>query len=299
MTNSLGARGKLLETGRGCTDIDVAVIGVHALPSPTGAAGVEPTAWTAAEDYAALVRDRTSVRVGHLLLAHRGADAVATRIAGLPVSVSAAFAVGMSQSQSACMQLKAATLDGPLVISEFDIVAAVLCAAAINTLRRHKVAPRLGRIVVMNPEALPRLQPLLRTAGIATLTIWNDHDAGGDRLRKVMAHHDVLIDLAGTAPPTAAPGRTLTLPGQAFDYGSLVLLGLLSALSRYHAASLTIDILEACARAVAAIAPPARILPAMTERLLVPTVASQVARVLGARLRPAGPDGRRDGGGAL
>jgi len=79
----------------------------------------------------------------------------------------------------------------------------------------------------------------------------------------------------------------------------LVLLGLLSALSRYHAASLTIDILEACARAVAAIAPPARILPAMTERLLVPTVASQVARVLGARLRPAGPDGRRDGGGAL
>lgn len=41
-----------------------------------------------------------------------------------------------------------------------------------------------------------------------------------------------------------------------------------------------IDVLAACARALALIAPPDRILPALTEPLLVPAVTREVARTL-------------------
>ena len=284
--NNGGERVEKVETCPDVTGIGVAILGVTATPKRPGTPGMEPCAWTAVEDYAAVVHDRTGIRAGRLLLAHRGADAVAVRIAELPGSVSAVFVVGMSPSQSACVQLKAASLEGPVVVSEFDVIAAALAAAAINTLRRHNVAPRHGRIVVTNPEVLPRLGPLLLMAGVATLTIWNEREAGEHTLPAVMADHDLLIDLAGTAPGTAAPDRTLMLPRKPFDYGALVLPGLLSAVCRHHAASLTIGVLAACARAVAAIARPSRILPALTEPLLVPTVTSQVARVLGQHRPP-------------
>ena len=111
------------------------------------------------------------------------------------------------------------------------------------------------------PKVLPRLGPLLLTAGVGTLTTWNQRDAEDYPLRRVMAHNDVLIDLTGTAPDTAAPGRTLRLPGNPFDYGALVLPGLLSALCAHDASSLTIDVLAACARALARRTPPVRFCP--------------------------------------
>ena len=276
-----GKNGGSVEIGRDVTGIGAAILGVTAPQKRTGTQGLKSCAWTAVEDYAALMQDRAAIRTGRLLLAHRGADALAARIAGLRGSVLAVFFVGMSPSESACVQLKVASLDGPLVISELDIVTAALAAAAINTLRRYYVAPRQGRIVVTNPEVLPRLRPLLLAAGVETITTWNECDGGERTLPAVMAHHDILIDLSGTAPDTRAPERTLILPGTPFDYGALVLPGLLNAICRRLAGSLTIDVLAACARAVAAIAPPGRILPSWTEPLLAPTVASQVARVLG------------------
>lgn len=277
--------GAAVETGPDVTGIDVGVIGVAAPRTRshaprTCARDMDRLAWTAMEDYAALVRDRTPVRAGCLPLARAGADTVAARIAGLPSHVSAVFVVGTGPSESTSVQLRVAGLKGPVVISELDVVTATLGAAAIRTLRCRGVAPRRGRIVVTGAEALPRLGPLLRAAGGVTFTGWNQGDSQANPLRGVMAHHDILIDLAGTAPDNCAPGRTLRLPGDPFDYGALVLPGLLSALCRHNAARLTVDVLAACARALALIAPPERILPALTEPLLVPAVAREVTRTL-------------------
>jgi hypothetical protein len=206
---------------------------------------------------------------------------VAARIAGLPSRVSVVFVVGTGSSESARVQRTVANRKGPLVISELDVVAAALGAAAIRTLRRRGVAPRRGRIVVTGAEVLPLLGPLLLAAGGGMLTSWNKRDAQAYPLRGIMAHHDILIDLAGTAPDTCAPGRTLTLPREPFDYRALVLPGLLSALGRRNCASLTIDVLAACARGLALVTSPDRILPALDDPLLVPAVARQVARTLG------------------
>jgi hypothetical protein len=206
---------------------------------------------------------------------------VAGQIAGLPSRVSAVFVVGMGPSESACVQLMTASLEGPLVIGEPDVVAAALGAAATRTLRCRGVAPRRGRIVVTNSKVLPRLRRLLLSAGGGMLTTWNERDAEDYPLRAVVVHHDILIDLAGTAPETVAPGRTLRLPREPFDYGALVLPGLLCALCGRNCASLTIDVLAACARALARLSPPDQILPALDDPLLVPAVAREVARTLG------------------
>jgi len=191
------------------------------------------------------------------------------------------FVVGTGSSESARVQRTVASLKGPVVISELDVVAAALGAAAISALRCRGVAPRRGRIVVTGAEVLPWLGPLLLAAGGGMLTSWNKRDAQAYPLRGIMAHNDILIDLAGTAPNTCAPGRTLTLPREPFDYGALVLPGLLSALCGRNCASLTIDVLAACARGLALVTSPDRIMPALDDPLLVPAVAREVARALG------------------
>lgn len=274
--------GAAVQTGPDVTGIDVGVIGVAAPrtrshPSGLRARDMDRLTWTAMEDYAALVRHRTTVRAGCLPLARAGADTVAARIAGLPSHVSAVFVVGAGPSESASVQLRVASLKGPLVISELDVVTAALGAAAIVTLRHRCAAPRRGRIVVTGTGKLPRLGPLLQAVGGGTATSWNESDAQSHPLCDVMAQHDILIDLAETAPENCAPGRTLRLPREPFDYGALVLPGLLSALCTHRGARLTIDVLAACARALALIAPPDRILPALTEPLLVPAVTREVA----------------------
>lgn len=285
-THNLIENGAAIETGPDDTGVDVGIIGVTASlaatsPQRTRAYGGDRSAWPAVEDYAALVRDRTPLCAGCLPLARGSIDTLAARIAALPARVSAVFIVGTDASESACVQFKAASLGGPLAICEPDLLTAALGAAAIRTLRCSDVTPRDGQIVVTAPKVLPRLAPLLLTAGIGTLTTWNQRDAEDYPLPRVMAHNDVLIDLTGTASDTAAPGRTLTLPGHPFDYGALVLPGLLSALCAHAAASLTIDVLAACARALARLTPPDQILPAVTEPLLVSAVAKEVAVALG------------------
>ncbi len=268
------------------TDLDVAIFGITASRRIAAAESVAARARVAAEDYAALVRGRTPLRAGSLFLAESGANEAATRISGLPKSVSAVFISGMRPAEAACTQLKAASLNAPVVIGESDLVTAVLAAAAITTLRRHNIPPSQGRIALTSPEVLPRLGPVLRGAGVATLTIVNRREHGQPSPQQITAHHDVLIDLAGTAPHSAVSARILVPPREPFDYVALILPGLLTALCRHRTATLTIDILAACARAVSATAPPSRLLPALTAPLLVPTVTSQVVRALRTQAPP-------------
>jgi hypothetical protein len=265
------------------TDLDVAILGFTAIRRITATESVaEPARVEAedAEDYVTLIRSRTPLRAGSLLLAESGANEAATRISVLPKRVAAVFISGMQPAEAACTQLKAASLNAPVVISESDLVTAVLAAAAITTLRRHSIRLPQGRIALRSPEVLPRLRPVLRSAGVATVTIVSGREHGQPPPQQSTAHHDVLIDLSGTAPPSAMSARTLAPPCEPFDHVALILPGLLTALCRHRTATLTIDILAACARAVSATAPPSQLLLALTAPLLVPTVTRQVVRAL-------------------
>lgn len=263
-------------------DIDIGVIGVAAPRSHTNADHTDRAVWTAMENYAALLRERTRLRAGCLPLVPADPNAVAARIARMPSRVSAVFILGMGPAESASVQLRVAGLKGPLVVSEPDVVAAALSAAAIGRLRRCGIAAGRGRIVVTDPAVLPRLAPLLLAADAATLTTWHEHDAQSYPLRRVMATNDLLIDLARIAAETDAPGRTLRLPGQPFEYAALVLPGMLSAQRRWGGmGGLTIGVLAACARVLVHLTPPDQTLPALNDESLVPAIAEEVARTLG------------------
>ncbi|SBS70522.1 conserved hypothetical protein [uncultured Mycobacterium sp.] len=279
MTNdSAGEVRSAAQAGRVLSPIEVGVIGVAATrtqPCP---------AWTAMEDYAALISERTALRAVRLPLPAGDARTVADRIISLCSPASAMFIVGLGPSDSATVQRRVAGHGGgPLVITELDVVTAALAAAATATLRGHGSAPRPGQIVVTDTESAPQLGPIVLAAWGRSVTSWHERDAAAYPLCRVVSRNDVLIDLAGTAAPNIAPGRTLTLPAAPFDYGALVLPGLLSALCEQREAVLTLDILACCARALALLTPADRILPDLNQRLLIPAVGRHVARTLSER----------------
>jgi hypothetical protein len=262
--------------------MEVGVIGVASTRT-------QPCAeWTAMDDYAGLISDRTPLRAVRLPLPHTDARNLVSRITNLPWPVSAVFVVGLGSSESATVQRRVADHGGPLVITELDLITVALAAAAMGTLRDLGIGSRKGRIVVTNAERAPRLGPTILAACGGSVTGWRERDAAAYPLCRVMFHNDVLIDLAGITPHSVAPRRILTLPSTGFDYGKLVLPGLLSALCGRGETHLTLDTLACCARALALVTPSGDVLPDLDQRLLIPAITRRVARTLGLP-----PPGRR------
>jgi hypothetical protein len=254
--------------------MEVSVIGVASTRS-------QPCAeWTAMHDYAALISDRTPLRALPLPLPYTDARTVMSRITNLPWSVSAVFVVGLASSESATVQRLVANSGGPLVITELDLITVALTAATMGTLRGLRVGARKGRIVVTDAQRAPRLGPTILAAFGGSVTGWCERDATAYPLRRVMTDNDVLIDLAGTTLHNVAPGRILAPPSTGFDYGKLVLPGLLSALCGRGETRLTLDTLASCARALALVTPSGDVLPSLDQRLLIPAITRQVARSL-------------------
>lgn len=245
-------------------------------------------AWTAMEDYADLISTRTPIRTMSVALPRADARTVVARITNLPAPVATAFVIGLGPSDSANVQRSVAAHGGPLVVTELDLVTVALAAAATGALRRNGILPRDGRIVVAEPERAPRLGPILLAASGASATSWHERDAAAYPLRRVMCCNDVLVDLAGTAARSVAPGRIVTLPPTPFDYGALVLPGLLRAIATRGEATLTLDVLASCARALALLTLTGQVLPDLSQRLLIPAVTRHVARTLAGQAHPTG-----------
>lgn len=276
-----GRSGRADLAGLMIPDIDVAVVGVCAARTRTAPSARTRTPWTAMEDYAALVRARTPIRPLRLPLTTGAPREVADRIAGLPHRVSAAFLTGLGWADSLTVQRAVAERGGPLVITETDLLTVTLVASTITTLRHRRVPPRTGRVVIAGVNPAPLLAPVLMASGVGNLSSWHERDAQALPLRRVMEHHDVLIDLGGSADDQVAPSRTVRPPDDPFTDGALVLPGLLSAVCGHGALGLTVDVIAACVRALALITPVDRVLPALDDRLLVSAVARHAGRTLG------------------
>ena len=266
------------EGGRG-TGVDVGVIGVAA--ARTVDPPVPPrSSWLAMEDYAALIDDRTPMRAVPLPLSRGGVDTVASAITGHPTRLSAILIVGLAASESAAVQRRVADTAGPLVIAEIDVVSAALAAAVMTMLRSRGVKRERARVVMAGAESAPLLGPILIACGIGELTTWRRDDAEDYPLTRLMEHNDILIDPNAAAPMPLAPDRTVTIPHDPFDFGALVLPGLLGALCGHGVAALDIEHLAAAADAVALLTPSDQVLPELNEPLLVTAIARHVAQTL-------------------
>nr|WP_247600207.1 hypothetical protein [Mycobacterium intracellulare] len=279
MTNSGNDDERTNEGSRGFTGIDVGVIGVAT------ARTVDPpfpqrSSWFAMQDYAALIEDRTPLRALPLPLSTGGASRVASAIAGFPTPLSAVLVVGLAASESAEVHRQIGGTAGPLVIGEVDIVSAALAAAVITVLGSRGVPRERARVVTTGTESAPLLGPILIACGIGDLTDWHTRDAAAYPLNRLMAHNDILIDPNAAAPMQVAPDGALTIPHDPFEFGALVLPGLLGALCGHGVAALDIEHLAAAANALARLTPAGQMLPELNEPLLVTAIAHHVSQTI-------------------
>lgn len=261
------------------TAVGITTVGVAAVRTPSTRAR-DRAVWVAMENYAALITEAIPRRAVPLPLTQNDPAAVAARLTQLPSRVAAVFLIGLDPSATAQVQRAVYTRGGPTVIGELDVVTATLGAAAMSALRGRNIAPRRARIVVTGAGTVPRLGPLLIALGAGSMTTWRSYDTPDQRLHDVMARSDLLLDLADAAPDNVAPGRRLRLPGDLYDYAALVLPGLLRGLGRHRRVPLTVEVLAACARALALVTPADAMLPGLDERLLIPAIGRHVDRVL-------------------
>ncbi|MDZ4234865.1 MAG: hypothetical protein U1C73_14180 [Dietzia sp.] len=103
-----------------------------------------------------------------------------------------------------------------------------------------KRRPATTTAIGSNWSTMDDYADLLTRLNAGVITSWHAYDAEDFPLRQVMAYHDVLIDLAGAAPEDLAPGRTITTPESPYEYGSLVLPGLLRAVCAHPHPRLTL-----------------------------------------------------------
>ncbi|MFE3293842.1 hypothetical protein [Rhodococcus sp. NPDC059234] len=259
--------------------VTVAVVTVGAARSNHDRTAPNRSPWTAMERYAGLIRSHTPIRVLRLPTTTGDAQLVATRICGTAPRVSAAFVTGLCARESSQVKGEVAARGGPLVLTELDAVTAGLAATTISVLRRCGTAPRSGRVVVNGPEHAPLLGPTLMKSGIGQIANWHRGDAHAFPLRRLMEQNDVLIDLAGAAADTDAPGRTVHYPADPYEVGQLIVPGLISALCGHEANVLTAEVLAAAARALALTTPAGQALPGPDEGLVTRAIAREVGRV--------------------
>lgn len=255
------------------------LVGVVAVKHRAAAMTAIGSAWSTMDDYADLLRRYADLRAVPLPLTAADPDIVIARLRSLPTTPKALLLIGFDAPAATHVQRAVKAENGPVIITDTDAVTAALGAAALTTLHRHGVAVRRGRIVITG-TAPPALGPLLARLHAGVITSWHSYDAEDFPLRLVMGYHDILIDLACAAPGDLAPGRTITTPDSPYEYGSLVLPGLLRALCAHPHPRLDIDVLAACSRGVALVTPDDRMLPHADERLLVTSVAHRVQRAL-------------------
>ncbi|QLY28104.1 hypothetical protein H0264_22185 [Nocardia huaxiensis] len=234
------------------------------------------------EDYAALLTDRTVLPATTTPYTTCRPSSVAARIKKLPPQTVAVFLMGLNATESAAVQSITAATGARPVVSETDALTAAVAAAAVTALRAKRIPPRQGRLAVIGADRAPLLESVLYECGAAHVTAIHSEMLLGPAIRKLMVVHDIMVDLTGRDSMWAVPTRTVAVPADPFGFAALALPGLLSALCGHGASSVTIHALAAAARALALITPVDRALPDGRDHRLVPVVARQVSRVLGA-----------------
>ncbi|MHA6797323.1 hypothetical protein ACVGVM_27975 (plasmid) [Pseudonocardia bannensis] len=232
---------------------------------------------------AAVIADLSGVRAVPLSMVSRDAAHLATTLHRLPLDIGAIFLTRTDLARARETQQLLTELGGrPLVIDD-DARAITLTAALLTYLTRlHRPLPT-SRVMIAGAASLPLMCPMLLSAGIFDITLWNPQDARCAALARVARDADAVINLLGPDPELARValdrpcGSVIGLDGDTDHL--LALPGLFRAIAGSPGPLVDIEAYAACARGLMAAAPPHRLLPSLRSPDLTYEVAAAASQV--------------------
>lgn len=252
---------------------------------------------------AALIETLSGVTAVPMSLIARDAAELATRLHGLPRQVGAIFLTRTNRARTRAAQHLLTELDNRPLITDDDAMAITLTAAVLNYLIRRRRCLSGCRVLIAGAAALPIISPMLLTAGVVELTLWNLGDADQAPLSRVARDADVVIDLVGPAggmdqvaldrPSGSVVGldqrraHLLALPGLFRALAAAPALAPAAAPAAASAAPVDIRLLCASARGLVSATPPHRRLPVLSSPHTTDAVTGAALHVLHRAAPPA------------
>lgn len=239
---------------------------------------------------AALIHTLSGVRTVPLSLIARDAAELAEKLHGLPPDVGTIFLTRTNRARTRDAQRLLTGLGGRPLITDDDAVAITLTAAVWNYLIRRRRPLTGSRVLIAGAAALPVISPMLLTAGILDITLWNRRDADQAPLSRVTRDADVVVDLVG--PAAGMDQVSLDRPigsviglDQERDH-LLALPGLSLALAAAPAPTVNVEVLCACARGLVSATPPHHRLPVLSSPDTTDAVTAAALLVLNGVVAP-------------
>jgi len=206
---------------------------------------------------AALIGDLGGlVAVPRVILAD-SPDGLAAGVRGLPADVGSVLLAHVDAERAYHVTNELQSHGVRPTVSEHDVNAVVLAAVALRSLAFDGRSPRRCSVVVAGARESPLLSAILMASGFADITTWNSSDAAVFPLRSVLHGADMVIDLVNE-PATAADYRRAGIAAISRDdvhVAPFVSVGLLRAAASTAGLGLDIEVLAACARALAPVLP--------------------------------------------
>lgn len=231
---------------------------------------------------AALIELQSGLRCVATALTAASAEDLAAQLQGLPLEVGAVFLTRTAPTRAGEAQRILAEMGGRPLLSSDDATAIAVTAAVLTYLTRLNRPLFSTRVVIAGAATMPVLCPMLLTAGIFDITLWNASDPGLP-LARVVRDADAVVNLLGTDPEVAH--AALDRPdGSVIGIGKreplLALPGLFRAIAGAPGPLVEIQSFCAAARGLMHATPRRRLLPRGHSPELTYQVAHAVSRVL-------------------
>lgn len=236
---------------------------------------------------AALLGELSGLDTVAVPVADEGEACLAAALAALPLDTAAIY---LADTDPRRRQLMATDLanTGALIVTSDQMTAIALTAALLTHLGRIGVRPRVSRAVIVEPEIVPTLYPLLVTAGVGDVTWRNRANAQELEPHRFIRFTDAVIDpRQGNPAPfweATDPGHPLLITANDPAHPMLALPGLLRAAVRSRrTARFDSGTYYACVRALIACTPPGELLPSLHDPDLTQSVTGLAVRALASR----------------
>jgi hypothetical protein len=240
---------------------------------------------------AAMIAAQSGLRVEAVAVTADNGTDLATRLHRLPLELGAIFLTRTEPSRAGQAQRALAELGGRPLITDDDAVAITVTAAVLTYLNRLSRPTPAARVVILGPNKLPVMCPLLLATGMCQITPWNPGESKAP-LPRVCRDADVVINLFGAHPAITQVawdrpcGSVIATGGE--HHRLLALPGLFRAIAGSVGPLVDIEAYHACARGLVEATPPGLSLP----RALNPVITYQVATAASLVVNPVLPSWR-------
>lgn len=247
-------------TSASSTDSKVARVAIvsdgSALPS-----GSDLTA--ALRDGAELISGLARVPVRPTAVLAADAAGLAAGIRALPADIGAVLLTRVDPMRAREVQRELRDSHARPLLTDEDVTAIALTAAALNSLAMVGRRAQGNRVVLAGARDLPILTSLLMAVGVDDITTWNTSDATIFPLHNIVFGADTVIDLVGELPSGATRqlGGLTVITREDTAAAPYAAAGLLGAAVRAPGLAFDVEIFSVCAFALADVPPSRRSVP--------------------------------------